>query len=562
MSKHRIGSAGSAYWSVLEEGGGVTASIVTGNAGRHRLGSVNDFSDEDPIPELVLSKANVNKRQEVELTPETLEGIARQDTISDVIERICSYICISSKASPHFGYATLADDFHANDAFLRSRIKESAVYHWQIVERLMFNDSPSLSLGIQNFLQSWLTVGKIYCFILRDKEHGLVQKIRCTNYPAKEVQYGKRTYWTITIGDKEYTIWEQEDMFILDYSAISKYYPSFVAAIRRSYNIYHSIERTRIANAIMTAQFRSIYTVPTKGLGKKVAQQRLSKIMATYKRDIRIDDANGEVTLNGENNWPVNTDIWVAETGAGSVKIENPGDGNVNLNNTDLVELFMRRFYKRAKLPLSKYEAVDTGYLNGLGELDEDERQFKIFIQNHRDVLSKFFAKLIYRLMSALKEYAGDKELEQAIYISFYDEPKHETPTEELDGVNEKMDKINDTIDKYIEALTKCGFGQAQAKARANVLRLQLMEKFCPEFLQRRAEDYRNVPKSEVAKDDETWSDASTDDNWTDGTSDSWGTSGTDDYNDFTDDDWESAFEDDDNNGDDWSMPETEDFTW
>jgi len=555
MQRRRLGKA-SAIWSQLEPGGGLTASIVTTGRGR----ATGNENVEDDIPELIIGSNPSGGKELIKLSHAQLEAIAKNDTVSDVLGRICSYIAVANDASPSFAYADLDDKYQADNAVHRDNCIESIKWHWDLTQRLMFNNYASQMLGIQNFLQAWLTYGHLWACIIRKSKYGEILSIKITCDEPTECNVGNDTYWKV--GD--YTVYEEEDIFELDYTQINRYYESYIASIQRSFNIYTAIERTRIANAIMTAQFRSIYTVPTKGLGKTAARKRMSTIMGLYRRNIVLSD-NGEIKVNGENSWPVNTDLWVAETGAGAVKVENPGDGNPNLNNTDLVEYFMRRFYKQAKLPMSKYEAVDTGYLSGLSDIDEDDRQFRLCIAAHQAILSKFFCRIIWRLMSVLKEFAGNVELSEAIKLSFYTEPKHETPSEELDGESDKLDKINNMIDKYKETLSECGFGEMQLKARLNVLRVKLMRKYCPELLEQTAEDYRNVSEEETSMTDEDWSSTSNDeDDWTSGSSDDWGSDSTDDYSDITNDDWDDAFNEDDNNGDDWSMPYDggDDFNW
>lgn len=555
MAKHRHRlSKASGIWTALEPGGGLTASVVTTGTKRGGFSSTNNLEEDDVPEEQIIGVNNHADYNPVELTHAQLDAIASNDVVADVLERICSYIAVVDNTGGSFAYADLADTYKATDAIARDRTIEAIKWHWNVVQTLLFSNFASKMLGIQNFLQAWLTYGKLWVFIVRKKQYGEVLAIKITVDKPVEFNVGHETYWKVG----NLTIYEEDDIFELDYRQISRYHESYIASIRRAFNFYTAIERTRIANAIMTAQFRSIYTVPTKGLGKTAARKRMSTIMGLYKRDVRIDDSSGQIQVNGENNWPVNTDLWVAETGAGKVDIQNPGDGNVSLNNTDLVEYFMRKFYKKAKLPMSKYEAVDTGYLSGLGELDEDERQFRLCISAHQAILSKFFSSIVWRLMSVLPDYAGDTELQQSIKLSFYVEPKHETPAEELDGQSDKLDKINDMCDKLGDTLEQCGFGDLQKRARINALRVKLMRKYCPELLEQTLEDYRNVSEEESAMDDDDWSSSndSSSTDWQSGSTDDWGDSGTDDFSDSNNDDWDSSFSQYDNMGDDWSMPD------
>lgn len=550
MTRRRLGYA-SQVWSELEENGGLTMMRVSSSRGSDRSKNV---IDEDASPELVISKPQHDSLlgNKTELTPIQLDAIASNDTVSDVLCRISSYIAISDEASPNFAYPDLSDKYRLDKPVKRDMLNAALKEHWDILMNLCFKDCASQMIGVQELVQSWLTYGPMWSCIIRDHKFGIPQKIVFVNEEPKKTQQGKDVTWRV--GD--YTVWEKEDIFAIDYKQLNRYYRSYVASIQRAFNIYSAVERTRIANAIMAAQFRSIYTVPTTGLGSKKARERLSTVMGLYKRQIRIDDATGQITINGENSYPVNTEIWVSETSSGSVKIENPGDGNPQLNDTDFVEYLMRKFYKQSKLPMSKYEQVDTGYLNGINDNDEDDRQFNLTISHHRAVFGNWFIQMLYRLLCGIPEYAADIELRKAILLHFYTEPKHETPTEELSGLEDKLNNISSLLDKIKTMLEESGWSEVQIKARLNWTRQRLMHKYVPELCVDTMLDYRNVQRTEQSMTDDEYSSATGDDAWMDGSSDDWGSSGSDDFSDFSNDDWEDEFDTSDSMGDDWSLPD------
>lgn len=527
--------------SMLEPGGGFQPSQVKTGISRRLSGQ--NVTDEEACPEEAISKGTVYNNEATVITPQMLEAIAATDEVSDVLERISSYIAVTPTVGTSFAYMDFVEDFRLPIAQHEATIDDMQ-RHWQIAQDMLFSKAASLSRGIQNFIIRWLTLGTLYIAIVRKKQKGIVIDIHVQEEPlSKRTDRYNNEYW---VTDCDQLIWEKDDIFVLSFSELNRYATSFTASVMRSYNLFRSVERTRVANAIMSAQFRSVYTVPTAGLGKVKARQKLSSVMSLYKRDIRIDDATGNITVNGENTYPVNTELWVAETSQGAVKIDNPGDGNVNLNNMDMPQYFMRKFYKRAKLPMSKYEAVDSGYLSGLSEIDEDERQFKRFITDCQSVLAKVFTGLTFRLMSGLKQYVGRDDIKQNMTMNWYAEPKHETPSEELDGENEKLSKVKDLLDNYKDTLEAAGFNERQQTARINVLRIKLMRKYCPELLEQTLEDYRNVPEEESTNDDS--------DDWgNDDYGDSDATGSDDDFGDWSDDDFNSNFDSNDDWDGNWS---------
>lgn len=543
-NQHRLGNAGS-FVSMMEPDGGLQPSIVqTGRLNRSK--GVN-LSDEDSCPEQSISSSNRFIAGSSAFTPAMLEALAATDEISTVLERIVSYVAVQPDIGSSFAYCDFKPGYQAS-LHDKEKTLTDMTNHWNIIQDFLFNKAASLSIGIHQFIQDWLTYGDLTLAIIREVQFGKIIDIHIQHDDLKETKdrFGNPIWLT----DCEQIIWEKEDIFHITYVEINPYVKSYVSSLMRTYNMFKTVERTRVANAIMAASFRTIYTVPTSGLGKVKARQKLSSIMGLYKRDVRINDANGEVTVNGENTYPVNTELWVAETTAGAVKIDNPGDGNPDLNDTQLVDYFMRKYYKQAKLPMSKYEAVDAGYLNGLSEIDEDERQFQLLIQKYRAVLSKLFLDIIWRMMSVLTDYAGREELRKNMTFNWYDEPKHETPSEALDGLSDVMDRIEQILEKYSTSLENAGFSDKQITARLNVLRIKLMRKYAPDLLEQTQEDYRNIPEEEDPSADESGSGESGDD--FDFGEDSELGGGTDDFSDWGDDDWDSEIGGDD----DWSMPD------
>lgn len=541
--KNRLGTA-NALISLLEPNGGFQPSnVVSGQ----RVAKSTNLTDEEANPEQFIQKSIDSTTTDLVISPAMLKALAQTDEISDLLQRLVSYIAIAPDLGSSFAYVDFLPGYSL-PAEQQSKVIDDLQRHWLFIQDKLFSNSASLSLGISNLLSLWLTHGTLYIAIIREAQYQTVIDIHVQTVPLQEHKYGSdKSYWTTDNGDCQ-KIWEKEDIIVLDYSAINAYTVSFVASLMRTYNMFISVERTRVANAIMAAQFRSIYTVPTTGLGKIKARQKLSSVMALYKRDVRIDQHTGEVTVNGQNTYPVNTELWVSETSSGSVKIENPGDGNPQLNDTALVEYFMRKFYRHGKLPMSKYEAVDAGYLNGLADIDEDERQFKLFVQNCRSVVGKAFLKLIWRLIAVLPDYAGRDDLFNHLCMIWYNEPEHKSPSELLDGLSDIMDRINGMLDKYKTLLEKSGFNDRAVTARLNVLRVKLMRKYCPDLLEQTQEDYRAVPESESANDaneQDYNNDIDANDSMT-----------SSDFDDWSDSQWDSEFSGPDTMGDDWSMPD------
>jgi hypothetical protein len=497
---YRLGrSAG--LLQVLEPLGGLQPSQVY----KSRKG-VNPNEEEVPESAIIPYKRAIQGT--VEQTPAMLESLAANDEITAVLERISSHVAIVPTDGSSFAYPAL--DRSSNIKMPESEdLLDTVKNYWIEVQKQLWSNKSDLCIGVHQFVQDYLTYGYLWLCVIRfsDKDKRIRKIIVSRTEPTVMNLNGTPVY---RIQDNDVqtakgqtkeprfaAVYDINDIILLTYTELNPYCRSYVATLTRSFNLYRTIERTRIANAIMKAQFRSVYTVPTKGLGKIKARQRLSTIMGMYKRDIRIEDTSGSVTINGENTYPVNTEIWVAETSGGGVSIDNPGDGDPDLNNTDLVEYFNRKFYKTTKLPISKYEAVDSGYLNGLNEIDEDEDQYKLYINKLRAVLGKAFIKLTLRFMVDDKQYGNRVDLQENLVMSFYDKERIEEPSEQIEKQDDIMSKISNMLSTYKEMLTDSGMKDAQVSAKVNAFRIKLMRKYLPDVFEMNDEDYRNVDEEE-----------------------------------------------------------------
>jgi hypothetical protein len=123
--------------------------------------------------------------------------------------------------------------------------------------------------------------------------------------------------------------------------------------------------------------------------------------------------------------------------------------------------------------------------------------------------------------------------------MHFYDEPEHQTSSEELDGIGDKLDRIEGLLDKLKTSLESSGGGQKYVQARLNWTRAKLMRKFVPELCADNVQDFRNVENSDAAMSDDDYSSTAGEDSWMSSGSDDWGSSGSGDFSDFSNDDWE-----------------------
>jgi hypothetical protein len=419
----------------LEPSGGLTASAIR----------YTDGEDDNPDA-FVQGQDGSNKSSTVALTVsrEELESLAREPELISIVGRITSYVVIKPKTSSMFASMQVDNTNSVTDNIqdvdlVNKKIQDT----WSGIQKLLWSNA----YNCHNLLSDLYSFGKIYAYVLKDNTN-TVTSIEVSVQEPKESKgaRGKKEFLT-----PSGVVIPFENIVTVSYNSIDNHAESYLSYIRAPFRLYKVIERTRVANAIMSAQFRSIYGVPTTKLTKNKARARLSTIYSKWKRDIRLNMTTGDVTINGKTDWPVNSELWTSVTSSGAPTVTNPGDGNPALANMDIVQYFNKKFYKLSKLPISKYEAVDMSYLGDISQSDEDERQFNLFISKNREVLTEFFISIV---LTCLK---GDQVIpsncKDIMAMTFHDEVDDNKLDSELEKQTERLDKINAVVAKVREIM-------------------------------------------------------------------------------------------------------------
>ncbi len=137
---------------------------------------------------------------------------------------------------------------------------------------------------------------------------------------------------------------------------------SYVASLERSFNIYRTMERTRISWAVMNATFRSVNIIPTKGQGKVKSRQTLRRSIAKYGESVEFNDNTGVTTVNGEVKTRFNKEVWMAETSSGTPQFNNQGLSGPDLSDMESTGYFLNRFNKATKLPPSMLDREQQNF--------------------------------------------------------------------------------------------------------------------------------------------------------------------------------------------------------
>ena len=135
---------------------------------------------------------------------------------------------------------------------------------------------------------------------------------------------------------------------------------SYVERLIRPFNIFRTMERSKIFWYVTRSQQRTQFTIPTAGKSRQRAAQTLASAMERYSDDIDFLDVTGEISMNGQPQIMASREFWMAETDSGSPKIENVDGGGIDLNETQSLGYFENRLNKLSKIPMDRLDPTSS----------------------------------------------------------------------------------------------------------------------------------------------------------------------------------------------------------
>lgn len=276
---------------------------------------------------------------------------------------------------------------------------------------------------------------------------------------------------------------KEEDIILYDTQVVHIDYASaspnnrmsYLEHLMKAFNDLRIIDETTINWSITNSTFRTIMKIPTKGLSRTQASQAVSREMGRWNDEYNYDRDTGEFTLNGQNRLQMMKSIYMADGASGSPSIENVKMDGADFNNMERNQFFERRFYRSARMPLSRFD-MDGGATWSLDTRSQlrEEIYFSRMVNNIRDILKMLVLKpLKLELVARYPELAKDDALE-AFDIRFNSYNVFEELME-MDILNEKIDNITKLSQAFVVQLPNGG----EMKTFANKF---LLEKFLPEF--------------------------------------------------------------------------------
>lgn len=266
------------------------------------------------------------------------------------------------------------------------------------------------------------------------------------------IQYWKH-HKTRSRREEDVVLFDTQIVYIDYASASPNNRMSYLEHLMKAFNDLRIIDETTINWSIVNSTFRTIMKIPTKGLSRTQAAASVNREMSRWNDEMIYDRDTGEFSINGQNRLQMMKSIYMAEGPQGSPEISNfTGDGP-DFNSMDRNNFFERRFYRAARIPLSRFD-LDGGASWNLDtrSMLREEITYNRFVNRLRDIIKILILKpLKLELVARFPELKKDDILD-AFDVRFVSYNVFEELME-MDILNEKVDGITKLADSFVQEL-------------------------------------------------------------------------------------------------------------
>jgi hypothetical protein len=250
-----------------------------------------------------------------------------------------------------------------------------------------------------------------------------VEKIGENEYQQFWIQYPKNPQMTRKLTN--------EQIVYISYAkgnSVSRV--SYIERLVRSYNILRIMENSRIIWNVMNASYRLKFIIPTGSQSPQKAMQTLGQLMSNYKEDITINDASGELTVNGRPKVQFYKNYLFPEQNGQSPQIESLNPSGPDFNVMDNVLYFYNKLKMDSKIPYARFASRAAGpvnYQTGIDQLERDEIRFEKFLRRLRSIFQEILVKPLYIQMCLdFPELSRDRSFKTNLGLDFHRESEFE----------------------------------------------------------------------------------------------------------------------------------------
>jgi hypothetical protein len=195
----------------------------------------------------------------------------------------------------------------------------------------------------------------------------------------------------------------------------------------------------------MNASYRLKFIIPIGSQSPQKAMQTLGQLMSNYKEDISINDASGELTINGKPKVQFYKNYLFPEKDGQSPTIESLNPSGPDFNVMENVLYFFNKLKMDSKIPYARFASKNgtpANYQISIDQLERDEIRFEKFLRRLRSIFQEILVKPLYLQMCLdHPELAKDKSFKANIGLNYYRDSEFEEMVE-MSGFSKRSEFI------------------------------------------------------------------------------------------------------------------------
>lgn len=209
---------------------------------------------------------------------------------------------------------------------------------------------------------------------------------------------------------------------------------SYVERLIRSFNMWRTMENSRVIWNVQNAQKRLKIEVPIGTQSPQKYETRLNMFRAAYREDVVINQDSGEISINGQPNFSFAKTfvVPVKSTGEKTEIGEIGVEGYDMSGDTGMVSYFQNKFISDTKIPRSRFN-ISTVRQEGdtstkiwsieSSGLTYEELSFSNYINRIRSMIRELLLKPLWmQLCIKYPQFVGQDQIKNAIGLIYNEE--------------------------------------------------------------------------------------------------------------------------------------------
>lgn len=201
---------------------------------------------------------------------------------------------------------------------------------------------------------------------------------------------------------------------------------SYVESLTRAYNMLKSLENSQLIWNIQNAQKRMKITIPVGNLPPARAQNRIQEVVADYDEEVSIDEASGQMLVNGEPKFNFQKTYVFEDRNGSAVNMEAVDTGGYELG-TEALQYFWRKFILESQVPANRFmmnvSSAPSNQFIGDANVTREEYAFGRFIQRIRGMFREVLLKPLWvQICLKYPNFAKTEYLKSGLGIKYNEE--------------------------------------------------------------------------------------------------------------------------------------------